>query len=32
MAPIKAAIGKAYDDIEIVKAEMTEEESISNSI
>ena len=32
MAPIKAAIGKAYDDIEIVKAEMTEEASISNSI
>ena len=32
MAPIKAAIGKAYDEIEIVEAEMTEEASVSRSI
>ena len=32
MAPIKAAIGKDFDDVEIVEAEMTEEESISNAI
>lgn len=32
MAPIKAAIGDAFNDVEIVEAEMTEEASISRSI
>ena len=32
MAPIKAAIGKDYDNAEIVEAEMTDEDSIKRCI
>ena len=32
MGPIKAAIGKDFDDVEIVEAEMMDEKSIANCI